>query len=110
MKLLTGNSNRTLAQAVASHLDLPLVGDVLYGGPQLSVSERALLGDEPEGYFLHAAQLSFPSPSPSPSLSQPERRIAVAAPLPPGRAALLCAYFPAAAAGLQASDPAAEKG
>jgi 23S rRNA pseudouridine1911/1915/1917 synthase len=92
LRARTVTGRRHQIRAHLSHLGLPLCGDTLYGGPELSVSERALLGDEPDGYFLHASRLCFPSPS------APERRVAVEAPLPPGRAALLAACFPEAAA------------
>lgn len=63
-------------RAHLAHLGLPLYGDTLYGAPAAPTPE--------DGYFLHAARLSFPSPS------RPQGApIGVEAPLPPARRALL---------------------
>ena len=100
LRACTVTGRRHQIRAHLAHLGLPLCGDGLYGGPELTAAERALLGDEPDGYFLHASRLCFPSPSPSPSSPPGGRLIEVEAPLPPGRAALLDACLPEAAAAL----------
>ena len=58
-----------------AHAGHPLYGDALYGGPPLPAGASG-------GHVLHAARITFPHP-------RDGRRLTIAAPLPPERAALI---------------------
>ena len=60
-----------------AHAGHPLYGDALYGGPPLPPGVEG-------GHVLHAARITFPHP-------RDGRRVTVAAPPPPARAALITA-------------------
>lgn len=66
LRVRAHTGRRHQVRAHLAYLGLPLVGDVLYGGPALS--EELLLSIPPEeragagGQFLHAAALRFPLP------------------------------------------------
>ncbi len=91
LRVRAHTGKRHQVRAHLAYLGLPLIGDVLYGGPP--IAEEFLLElpedrrGEVSGQFLHAALLRFPSPSTGQSIE-------VRAPLPPAREQLLQRLLP----------------